>query len=155
MWATSSRRWVWPLAALLMCAAVAVGMVAVVPSSRAVEWTAARHAARPRLLSLEYGRFRPQGAPRAYLALRLRVSERGGQVVETVFHELPSGFNADGLSRCGIGGRKSGRVETFFMPISPRLARGAHDFRVTAIGSSCKRGGATSSATRTFKLSVP
>ena len=32
----------------------------------------------PKLLSLRYGRFRPQGAPRAYFALKLRVYERGG-----------------------------------------------------------------------------
>jgi hypothetical protein len=133
-----------------------VGWVAVsAGASTSGDTAKVARATRPQLLSLRYGRFRPKGAPHAYFALKLRVYERGGQVVETDFHELPSGFNADGSSGCGIGGRKSGRVETFFMPVSPPLAHGSHRVRVTAVGSSCRQGGAPASTTRAFKVTVP
>jgi len=112
------------------------------------------HLGPPELLSLRYGRFRPGGAGHAYFAMKLRVYVRGGQVVETDFHELPSGFNGVGDSACGIGGRKDGDVETFFVPVMPVFARGIHRVRVTAVASSCSARVATASASRTFRLTV-
>jgi hypothetical protein len=140
---------------LLVLVALAVGVGALVAGSAGAR-DLSKSLPPPKLLSLRYGRFRPQGAPHSYIALRLRVRVRGGQVVETDFHELPSGFKADGLSRCGIGGRKNGGVETFFMPVdsSSRLGRGVHRIRVAVRASSCKRNGAHASSSRTFKVRV-
>jgi hypothetical protein len=124
------------------------------PRANGIAFSAQQRFNRPQLLSLHYGRFRPHGAPRPYLALKLRARILGGQVVQTDFYDRRSGFAAVGDSECGIGGRKNGGVETFFMPVMARSARGAHRVRVTAIASSCNRNRKTARASRTFRLFV-
>ena len=109
---------------------------------------------RPRLLLLEYGRFRPQGAPHPYFALKLRVHVPGGQVVETEFSDKRSHFGAIADSQCGIGGRKNGGVETSFTPVMPRLMNGIQYVHVTVLASSCNRNNTTRQASRTFRLVV-
>jgi hypothetical protein len=103
----------------------------------------------PRLISLTYGRYRPQGAPHPYLALRLKVLEPHGQVVGTQF-ETPGGQAAVADGGCGIGGRRNGQVEIFYMPF--KLSAGLHEVTVTATGSACTSNKKTSTATRTFDI---
>jgi hypothetical protein len=148
--------WAWRLGVLVAGAAtvaVCVGL-AWAPRARGMAFSARQRLKRPQLLSLQYGRFRPQGAPHRYFALKLRVRVHGGQVVQTDFYDRPSGFSAVGDSECGIGGRKNNGVETFFMPVMPRFARGVHRVHVTAIASSCNTNSATAGASRTFRLSI-
>jgi hypothetical protein len=109
---------------------------------------------RPSITSLAYGRFRPQGAPRSYLALKLVAAERGGQIIETEIREVPSGMGADGDSACGLGGRRNGRQETFFLPLQHALSPGRHRIRVTVIASACTQSTATSKSTKLFTLQV-
>lgn len=105
----------------------------------------------PHLISLTYGRYRPQGAPHAYLALRLRALEPNGQVVATQF-ETSDGGTAVGDGGCDLGGRRNGQVAVFYMPF--KLSPGRHEVTVTATGSACSSSTKTRTATRTFRVTV-
>lgn len=105
--------------------------------------------AAPRLISLTYGRYRPQGASHAYLALRLRALEPHGQVIATQV-ETSGGHAVVADGGCDIGGRRSGRVETFYLPL--KLSSGVHEVTVTALGSACTAGMRTRTATRMFRI---
>ena len=96
----------------------------------------------------------PSGCTLRLPCLQAPRFEPGGRVLESDFRVEPSGFGAVGHSQCGIGGRRSGRIETFFMPVSPPLRRGWQQVRVTAVGASCSREQMTASASRTFRLNV-
>lgn len=144
-----------PRKRLLAVAVLAVlfGLSAIAPRISAADALHAR-IPRPAILSLVYGRFRPLGSPQAYLAFRLRVRQKHGQVVEITYQEvnkggIPSGFLGDVQSRCGIGGRRSGTIETFYLPVE-RLRFGVHRIRVVAYGSLCAKNRATRSSTRVF-----
>lgn len=105
--------------------------------------------AAPRLISLTYGRYRPQGALHSYLALRLTALEPHGQIVGTQF-SASRGETAIGDGGCGLGGRRSGQVETFYIPF--KLSSGVHEVTVTAVGSTCTSSAKTRTATRTFRV---
>jgi hypothetical protein len=108
----------------------------------------------PQLLSLRYGRFRPQGTPHPYLALKLRVRARGGQVVETELSDRRSQFDAIADSQCGLHGQENGGVETSYTPTMKKFVKGAQDVHVTVLASSCNRKNESRQASRTFKLVV-
>lgn len=119
-----------------------------------------RSTPRPVFLSLTYGRFRPAGATKSYFAFRLRAREARGQVVEVDFQEIdrrgaPVGVGGDALSRCGIGGRHSGGIETFYLPVAQKLKAGTHRVRVVAYGSACVRGRPRRSSQHIFIFNVP
>jgi hypothetical protein len=144
---------------IVLVAAVATALGAGVglawsPPAHEIGFSAQHRLRRPHLLSLQYGRFRPQGAPHPYFALKLRVRVRGGQVVETEFSDQRSHFGAIADSECGLGGRKNGGVETSYTPTMKRFVRGAQDVRVTVLASTCNRKNETRQASRTFKLFV-
>ena len=114
---------------------------------------------RPRLIALSYGRFRPTGAPHGYLALRFKLEEPRGQIVETTFQEInargrPDGIGGQGDSQCGIGGRQDGGVETSFIPVTRPLSAGKYRVRVTAYGSLCTKHGAIVQRSMIFELHV-
>lgn len=146
-----ARVWAWRL--LLALAAVAAVSMGAAWSTRAGVM-AFQRLKRPQLLSLRYGRFRPRGAPHSYYALKLRVRVPGGQVVETEFSDRRSHFGAIADSPCGLGGRKSGGVETSYTPTMKRFVRGVQDVHVTVLASSCNRTNETRKASRTFRLVV-
>jgi hypothetical protein len=105
----------------------------------------------PRLISLTYGRYRPQGAPHAYLALRLKALVPHGQVVSMQI-QTSGGQTAAADGGCGLGGRRNGQAAVFYTPF--KLSAGSHDVTVTATGSACSSNTATRTATRTFRLTV-
>lgn len=107
--------------------------------------------AAPRLISLTYGRYRPPGAPHAYIALRLAALEPHGQIVGTQF-KISGGHVAIADGRCGIGGRRNGQVETFYIPFT--LSRGIHEVTVTAAGSACTSSTKARTASRTFRITA-
>lgn len=158
------RRWV--LVGLIVLAALCLALPRPDSESKASGWfsyspsvpayaaTAAHteRLPRPMILSLRYGRFRPRGAPHSYIALELRAREPAGQIIESKFQELPSGFVAYGDSRCRLAGHKNGRIETFVMPLERKLARGAHRIGVTVTASPCNRVRATISSSRIFVI---
>jgi hypothetical protein len=122
--------------------------------SRALHRSGLQRLKRPELLSLKYGRFRPRGAPQPYFALKLTARVPGGQVVELQYCDERSGQCAIADGGCGLGGRKNGGVETFYIPAMPRLAEGVHRVHVTVVASSCNRGNETRQASRAFRLVV-
>lgn len=106
----------------------------------------------PRLISLTYGRYRPPGAPHAYLALRLTALEPHGQVVDAQF-ETPGAPTAVGDGACGLGGRRNGKISSFYMPL--KLRAGLHEVTVIATGSACTTSSTkTRTTTRTFRITV-
>jgi hypothetical protein len=105
----------------------------------------------PHLISLTYGRYRPQGAPHAYLALRLTALEPHGQVVTTQI-QTPGSPTAVADGGCDLGGRRNGHVAVFYMPFT--LHAGVHEVTVTATGAACSSSTKTRSATRTFRITV-
>lgn len=147
-----SERWTRPAAAVglnvLMVAGLGLTCGVGHPSSANASVHRSPALAAPNLISLTYGRYRPQGAPQAYLALRLTALEPHGQIVGTQFETGGHHVIADG--RCGIGGRRSGRVVTFYIPF--KLSSGIHEVTVTAVGSACTSSTQTRTATRTFRI---
>lgn len=105
----------------------------------------------PHLISLTYGRYRPGGAPHAYLALRLTALEPHGQVVGAQF-VTSAGHVAIGDGGCGLGGRRNGQIETFYMPL--KLSSGVHKVAVTVVGAACTASTETRTATRTFRITA-
>lgn len=140
---------------------LAMALILVVPGggsarlqARALHRSGRQRLKRPELLSAKYGRFRPQGAPHPYFALKLRVRVPGGQVVELRYCDERSGQCAVADGECGLGGRKNGGVETSYTPVMPRLTRGVHRVHVAVVSSSCNRRNETRQASRTFRLFV-
>ena len=122
--------------------------------ARALRRSGQQRLKRPELLSLRYGRFRPQGAPHPYFALKLRVRVPDGQVVEIQYCDERSRQCAVADAACGLGGRSNGGVETSYMPVMPMFAEGVHRVHVTVVASSCNTTNETRQASRTFTLFV-
>jgi hypothetical protein len=106
----------------------------------------------PHLISLTYGRYRPRGAPHAYMALRLSALEPHGQIVTTQFG-ISDGRAVIADGGCGIGGRHNGKVEIFYIPL--KLSKGLHEVTVSAVGSACTSSTKTRTATQTFRVTAP
>ncbi len=105
---------------------------------------------KPRVLSVDYGRARPLGASGADYALKIRAYDPDGQIVSEQYSGsgLP-GLVADG--GCGLGGSRSGQVETFWVPLS-KLRPGTYRFHVTVGDSPCSRNARSESVSRTFTI---
>jgi len=115
--------------------------------------TRVRADAKPRVLSLRYGRFRPAGAPHSQTALQIRARDPNGQIVSEDYRQLdPPGGAAYADSGCGLGGKRNGGVETFLIAI--KLRPGRYRFRVSVQSSPCGHPGRPGSASRTFRILV-
>ncbi len=88
-----------------------------------------------RILSVDYGRFRPKGAERAYRAFRIRAGDPNGQIVAMEV-EVIGGSSGHADGDCDLAGKESGELETWHMP-TERLAPGTHRVRVTAESHPC------------------
>lgn len=109
--------------------------------------------AKPRVLSLRYGRFRAAGASHPYTALQIRARDPNGQIVSEDYQQLdPPGGAAHADSGCGLGGKRNGGVETFTIAI--KLRPGRYRFRVSVQSSPCGHPGRPGSASRTFPILV-
>jgi hypothetical protein len=142
------------LSARLIGVVIGIGLGAAVASAR----TAAPAAASPQLMSLAYGQFAEPGTAHPAPGLRLKDREPRGQVVEVAFQELRKGI-ANGVGgaigeRCGSHGRRNGRVDVTYLPLSQSLSRGTHEIRVVAYGSRCAKGSPVASSVRTFRVHV-
>ncbi len=105
--------------------------------------------AKPRVLSVSYGRFRPVGARRAYTALQIRARDADRQIVSVAYQQIDPHGGGGGViadSPCGLGGKHAGQTETFTLPI--RLRSGRYRFRVTVGSSPCSNAGRPRSASR-------
>ena len=147
-----------PFQTALRSAAVMTIMVTVLCLGAATGAGAVR-VAKPRLISLSYGRYRPQGAPHGYLAFRLTGVEPGGQILEQNY-ETSDGpgsrhlIGIEGDSECGLGGRHNGRRETFYAPVLHPLIAGVYRVRVTVVGALCGEDRVAAKASRVFTLRV-
>lgn len=135
-----------PVTAMSLGGAVALAHAATVPP------------APPQLLSLTYDHVAVPGRTRPVPALRLRAREPRGQVVDVAFQELRGGLGngvggADS-QRCGLAGRRNGRIEVSELTLAQSLSRGTHEIRVVAFGSRCDESHAVTSSARTFTVRV-
>jgi hypothetical protein len=113
----------------------------------------------PVALQLTYGRFDLSKSWRSGFALRLQARQPRGQIVEIHYQELnnrdeANGVGGDALSRCGLGGRRNGRIETFWLPLAKALGPGRHCIRITVYGSLCRDHSRVRSSSRLFTLSA-
>jgi hypothetical protein len=141
-------RLTWTVVALAATAAVLVPAVSALSGSNDRRSTVARP---PNIHAVEYGRYRLEGADRAYTALRVRTRDPNGQVVAVKVENVKTGgfLWADGP--CGLGGKRRGDTTTFTLPL--RLSPARYRLRITAESSSCDRrrvGEATTSEFRIF-----
>lgn len=88
-----------------------------------------------RILSVDYGRFRPKGAERAYPAFRIRAADPNGQIVAMEV-DVRGGFSGHADGDCDLAGKESGEVETWHLP-TQRLEPGTHQVRVSAESHPC------------------
>lgn len=88
-----------------------------------------------RILSVDYGRFRPRGADREYRAFRIRAADPDGQIV-AMRVEVIGGFSGQADGDCDAAGKGRGDVETWHLP-TERLEPGTHQVRVTAESHPC------------------
>jgi hypothetical protein len=111
----------------------------------------------PRLLSAQYGHFRPAGAPKGYDALKLRMLDADGQVVALNWRQLEPpvsperiGF-ADGV--CGLGTNRNGAVATWYLPVT--LDRGHYRFGFELGSSPCGGKGKPQTVRQAVSVDVP
>ncbi len=111
---------------------------------------------KPRMLSVAYGKVRPNGATSAFYALSIRASDPDGQIVSWTYRQLvESGVSAGAVSDggCGLGGRRNGHVYASPLPIK-KLRGGIYRFRITVAASTCTRHARGESASRTFTIHI-
>jgi len=113
---------------------------------------------RPVILSLAYRRFRPIAAPRSFYGLRVIAKQPHGQIIEVDYQEIDKrggahGVGGDATARYGLGGRRDGRLEVFYLLVATKLAAGMHRIRVIVYGSPGKHASVRSSS-RIFVLHV-
>ena len=130
--------------ALVATAAVALPAVAALSGSGGRTSNVARP---PRILSVDYGRYRPQGAEQSYTAVRVTTRDPNGQVVSV---EVDRIGQADG--GCNLGGKRNGDTTTWTLPT--RLAPGRHRLRITVGSSSCDKRRIDEATTSTVRLRV-
>ncbi len=106
--------------------------------------------AKPRILSVRYGWFRPGVELRPYTVLVVKARDADGQIVYVAYQQLDADGAVIADSACGLGGKRVGHTETFRLPIN--LRPGSHRFRVTVGSSPCGKPGRPQSASRTFTL---
>lgn len=136
-------------AALTSTGCAASGSAAPSPPHRAP--APAKAGADLQIVSVRYGRFRPSGAPRPYTALQIRARDADGQIVSERYMQLgPSGGAAIADGGCGLGGRRSGQLSAFAIPM--RLRPGTYSFQVRVDASTCRRPDHFESATGTFTV---
>jgi hypothetical protein len=135
--------------ALAAAAAVLVPAVSALSGSRDRRSTVARP---PSIHAVEYGRYRPEGADRAYTALRIAARDPNGQVVALKVVNAKTGGTLWADGGCGLGGKRRGDRTVFTLPL--RLSPGRYDLRVTADSSSCDRRRIVEATTSEFRIFV-
>lgn len=92
----------------------------------------------PRILSVEYGRHRPEGASKAFYGFRVRTGDPDGQVIAMSYQRVdpPSDKLTHFNGGCGLGGKKTGQEQTWTL-LTGRLKPGRYRYRITAESSDC------------------
>jgi hypothetical protein len=143
--------------ALLISAVMLLGPMVDVPSARVPHRgpTSAAAQSGPQLLSLQYGKVQPTGAPRSYWALVLRARDPGRQIVAVYFQQVqpPGGGGGIADGGCGLVRQPTGRVQTTTIPIR-KLTPGRYLYRFTVESGSCAPAGRGHRSTRVFAIDV-
>lgn len=142
------RVWVvWGIVAAIAAAAV-LSVTGPASSSRGDSSGRTSNVVRPpQIVRVEYGRFRPDGADRSYMAIRVKARDPNGEIVVM---EAEGIGHADG--GCGLGDSRTGRATTWTLPAT--LSPGRHRLRLTVESSSCDRRKISEATTGTFSLTV-
>jgi hypothetical protein len=90
----------------------------------------------PKILSARYGWFKPEGAPKGYHAIRIRARDPDGQIVSMRYSLRPSNRGAIADGGCGLGGKKTGDAETWYLPMR-KLEPGRYVITALAESSDC------------------
>jgi hypothetical protein len=112
---------------------------------------------KPRILSVVYGQFQPEGASGPSYALRVRTLDTDGQVVGLGWQQLspstPSATSGQADGACGLAHARNGAVGTWYLPV--QLDPGTYRFRFEVDSSACTEPDSLQHVTQELTFVVP